>query len=60
MPRTNPNVLKPLTSVWLLNPDGTRTLVKIDTRVGGVYRVEFPNGETKLVRRHQLAKRGVR
>lgn len=54
MPRTNPNILQPL------NPDGTRTLVKIDTRVGGVYRVEFPNGETKLVRRHQLAKRGAR
>lgn len=56
MQRTNPNILHPLTSAWLLNPDRTRTLVKIDTRVGGVYRVELPGGDTKLVNRHQLVR----
>lgn len=56
MPRTDPNILQPLTAAWLLNPDRTRTLVKIDTRVGGVYRVELPGGATKLVNRHQLVR----
>lgn len=51
-----PSILQPLTSAWLLNADRTSTLVKIDTRVGGVYRVELPGGDTKLVRRNQLVK----
>ena len=48
--------LAPLSSAWLVNADKTRTLVRIDTRVGGLYRVELPGGSTRLVQRHQLIK----
>lgn len=51
-----PQHFAPLTTVWLVNPDRTRTLVRIDTRVGGLYRVELPGGSTKLVQRRQLVR----
>lgn len=49
--------LKILSSVWLKNSDGTRTGVRIETRRGGVYRIELPGGETRLVKRNQLVRR---
>jgi hypothetical protein len=47
------NRLKPLTAVWLKNPDGTLTAARIETRRGGVYQIEVL-GETRRVTRQQI------
>ncbi len=43
--------LQPSDSV-ILKADKSRW--QIETRVGGVYQLRKPNGETKLVQRHQI------
>lgn len=49
--------LKPLTSVWLKNSDGTFTEAKIETRRGGVYQI-IVAGETRRVTRNQITRMG--
>lgn len=57
MKARTPNYIAPLKSAWLQNPDGTETAVRVETRVGGAYRIELPGGETRIVNRSQLKPR---